>query len=81
VSDPVALAAHVLRDVPGDWTAEKIEDAMNGAPNQRVNLSKPILVMIVYATAAATESGQVLFFDDIYGHDETLEKLLQAGNR
>jgi murein L,D-transpeptidase YcbB/YkuD len=37
--------------------------------------------MIVYGTAMATESGQVLFFDDIYGHDETLEKLLQAGSR
>jgi murein L,D-transpeptidase YcbB/YkuD len=81
VSDPVALAAHVLRNAPGEWTEEKIEEAMNGAPNQRVNLSKPIQVMIVYGTAMATESGQVLFFDDIYGHDETLEKLLQAGSR
>jgi murein L,D-transpeptidase YcbB/YkuD len=81
VSDPVALAAHVLRDAPGDWTEEKIEDAMKGAPNQRANLSKPILVMIVYATAVATESGQVLFFEDIYGHDERLEELLQPGSR
>jgi murein L,D-transpeptidase YcbB/YkuD len=81
VSDPVALAAHVLRDAPGDWTEEKIEDAMKGAPNQRANLSKPLLVVIVYATAVATESGQVLFFEDIYGHDERLEELLQPGNR
>lgn len=81
VSDPVALAAHVLRNAVGDWTAGKIEEAMNGAPNQRVNLSKPIQVLILYSTAMATESGQVLFFDDLYGHDERLEKLLQARNR
>jgi murein L,D-transpeptidase YcbB/YkuD len=78
VNDPAALAAHVLRNAPGDWTEEKIEDAMKGAPNRRVNLSKPILVMIVYATAVATESGQVLFFEDIYGHDERLEQLLRG---
>jgi len=81
VSDPVALAEHVLRNAAGDWTAEKIEEAMSGEPNQRVNLSKPIQVMILYSTAMATESGQVLFFDDIYGHDEKLEKLLQARTR
>jgi murein L,D-transpeptidase YcbB/YkuD len=81
VSDPVALAAHVLREAPGDWTEEKIEEAMKGEPNQRVNLSTPIQVMILYATAIATESGQVLFFDDIYGHDERLEQLLRAKTR
>jgi murein L,D-transpeptidase YcbB/YkuD len=80
VSDPVTLAAHVLRNAAGDWTAEKVELAMNGAPNQRVNLSRPIQVLIVYGTAMATESGKVLFFDDIYGHDERLEKLLRAKN-
>lgn len=80
VSDPVALAEHVLRSAAGDWTAEDIKLAMSGAPNQRVNLSKPIQVMILYGTAMATESGQVLFFDDIYGHDERLEKLLRAKN-
>jgi murein L,D-transpeptidase YcbB/YkuD len=32
--------------------------------------------LILYATALATEDGQVMFFDDIYGHDRKLEKLL-----
>jgi len=81
VSDPVGLAEHVLRDEAGGWTAEKIEEAMNGEPNQRVNLSRPIQVMILYATATATESGQVLFFDDIYEHDKRLEALLRARAR
>jgi len=76
VSDPVALAAYVLRDAPGDWTPAAIEAAMNGAQPQRVNLAKPIRVMILYTTALATEAGPVLFFDDIYGYDRKLERLL-----
>jgi murein L,D-transpeptidase YcbB/YkuD len=80
VRDPVALAEHVLRNAQGDWTTEKIEEAMKGEPNLRVNLSKPIQVMILYGTAIATESGQVLFFEDIYEHDKKLEELLQARN-
>jgi murein L,D-transpeptidase YcbB/YkuD len=80
VSDPVALAGHVLRNAAGDWTAERIEEAMSGEPNQRVVLPTPIQVMILYATAMATESGEVLFFDDIYGHDRRLVRLLRARN-
>jgi murein L,D-transpeptidase YcbB/YkuD len=80
VSDPVALAVHVLRNAEGDWTVEKIEAAMNGAPNQRVNLVKPIQVMILYGTVMAAESGQVFFFEDIYGHDRRLERLLRLQN-
>jgi murein L,D-transpeptidase YcbB/YkuD len=80
VSDPVALAAHVLRNAEGDWTVEKINAAMNGAPNQRVNLVKPIQVMILYGTVMAAESGQVFFFEDIYGHDRKLERLLRLQN-
>jgi L,D-transpeptidase YcbB len=76
VSDPVTLAEHVLRNAPGDWTTQKIETAMNGGTTQRVNLVKPIRVMILYGTVLATESGDVLFFDDIYGGDRKLESLL-----
>jgi murein L,D-transpeptidase YcbB/YkuD len=81
VADPVALAEHALRDTEGDWTAEKIRLAMNGEPNQRVQLARPIPVLILYVTARATESGQVRFFEDIYGHDEKLDALLRDSAR
>ena len=78
VSDPVGLAQYVLRDSP-EWTREKILGAMNdGADSFTVTLKKPIRVFIVYGTALATEIGEVLFFDDIYGHDERLEQALRA---
>jgi len=76
VSDPTALAAHVLRNEPGNWTPAKIDAAMNGSATLRVNLQKPIRVMILYATVLATEAGPVLFFDDLYGYDRKLEALL-----
>jgi murein L,D-transpeptidase YcbB/YkuD len=78
LSDPVALAAHVLRDQP-EWTVERIREAMNGDDNKRVNLKRPVPVCIVYATAIALESGDVLFYPDIYGLDRELDRLLQAG--
>jgi L,D-transpeptidase YcbB len=76
VSDPVALAAQVLRGTPGDWTPAKIEAAMNGARTFRVTLATPVRVMILYGTVLATESGEVMFFDDLYGDDRRLAALL-----
>jgi murein L,D-transpeptidase YcbB/YkuD len=76
VSDPAALAEYVLRNAAGDWTRERIEAAMNGADNQRVDLQQWVRVLIVYGTAVATEAGSVYFFNDIYGNDARLTKLL-----
>lgn len=76
VSDPMALAAYVLRNASGGWDAQKIDAAMRGANSSRIELLKPIRVMILYATAQATEAGPVEFFADIYGHDRKLAQLL-----
>jgi L,D-transpeptidase YcbB len=76
VSDPLGLATDVMKDEPGDWTREKIDAAMNGDKTVRVNLQRPITVLILYATALATEAGPILFFDDIYGYDRKLEQRL-----
>jgi murein L,D-transpeptidase YcbB/YkuD len=76
VSDPLGLAVLVLKDAPGDWTREKIQAAMNGTTTVRVNLARPINVLILYGTALATEAGPVMFFDDIYGYDRKLERQL-----
>ena len=78
VSDPVALARYVLREGPGVWDDARIEAAMNGEDTMRVTLPHPVPVMILYGTAVATESGRVLFFDDLYGQDRKLEALLRA---
>ena len=78
VKDPVALAAHVLRDRP-EWTVERVRAAMAGEDNKRVNLSHPVPVYIVYETAITHENGDVYFYSDIYGLDEELDGLLRKG--
>lgn len=78
LSDPVALAAHVLRDQP-DWTVERIRAAMQGEDDNRVNLSGPVPVCIVYTTAFASEDGEVFFYPDVYGLDGELARLLKLG--
>jgi murein L,D-transpeptidase YcbB/YkuD len=77
VSDPTGLAQYVLRDSP-EWTREKIQAAMNGTAPMTVTLKNRIRVFFVYGTALATENGNVLFFDDIYGHDQRLEEALSS---
>jgi murein L,D-transpeptidase YcbB/YkuD len=75
---PADLAAWVLRDNPG-WNAERIRAAMNGDKSEQVNLVHPIPVLILYATVIVLEDGLVHFYDDIYGHDASLEKVLAKG--
>ena len=75
---PDDLAVWVLRDNPG-WDMARVRAAMNGTPNQQVNLAHPIPVLILYATVIVTEDGIVHFYDDIYGHDAALEKVLAKG--
>jgi len=75
---PADLAVWVLRDNPG-WDMARVRGAMDGNPNQQVNLVHPIPVLILYATVIVTEDGLVHFYDDIYGHDAELEKVLAKG--
>ena len=64
----------------GDWDADKVHDAMNEGPNNRtVGLKTPIPVVIFYATGWVQEDGTVSFFDDIYGYDSELQKVLAKG--
>jgi len=72
------MAVWVLRDNPG-WDMEKVRAAMNGDKTQQVNLTHSIPVWIVYGTAVVPEDGQVHFYDDIYGHDVALDKVLLKG--
>lgn len=75
VEDAVALAAWVLRDEP-EWTPENILAAMHGEETIRVDIRKPIPVLILYGTAIVLENGEVQFYDDIYGYDADLERAL-----
>lgn len=76
VEDPVALAEWVLKDQPR-WTRERIEAAMAGTSSLRVDLTRPLPVILFYMTAMVMPTDQTLrFADDIYGHDTRLARAL-----
>jgi murein L,D-transpeptidase YcbB/YkuD len=78
LQDPPALARFVLRDQP-EWTPERIAEAMTADRPVTVNLARRIPVLLLYGTAVATESGEVFFYNDIYGHDRALDQQLRRG--
>jgi L,D-transpeptidase YcbB len=79
VEKPAELAAWALSNQP-EWTLEKVRAAMqSGGDNVTVNLAKPIPVLILYGTAVVEENGDVHFFDDLYGYDAALAKVLAKG--
>ncbi|MHB1021636.1 MAG: L,D-transpeptidase family protein [Acidobacteriaceae bacterium] len=79
VEKPVELAVWLLRDQP-QWNLDSIQAAMESGPNNHwVNLTQPVPVLIFYLTALAGRDGQVHFFDDIYGLDQSLNQVLSKG--
>ncbi len=79
VEKPAELAVWALRHNPG-WDLERVVAAMNGSQdNVRVDLANPLPVLIAYGTVAVDESGQVHFFEDVYGYDLELERALVKG--
>jgi murein L,D-transpeptidase YcbB/YkuD len=77
VSDASALAAYLLRSNGEGWDVSAIEAATCGTETFTVRLATPVPIFIVYGTVVADSNGELLFFDDVYGYDATLEKLLQ----
>ena len=78
VEDPATLAAWVLHDNP-KWTPDRIQETINAPGQLRVNLAKPIPVLVLYSTTVAEENGEVRFVEDIYGQDAKLERALESG--
>jgi murein L,D-transpeptidase YcbB/YkuD len=79
VEKPAELTAWVLRDKP-EWSLERVRAAMQtGKDNAQVNLTAPVPVLILYGTAVVDEQNEAHFFDDIYGYDADLEKVLARG--
>jgi L,D-transpeptidase YcbB len=79
VEKPAELAAWLLQGQP-KWTLDAVKAAMQSGPdNQQVNLDRPVPVVIIYLTAVVEENGEVHFFDDIYGHDRSLNAVLAKG--
>ena len=71
LADARKMAEYVLRDQK-EWTPEKINTAMNSARPVEVAVKKKIPVVITYFTSWVDDEGQLVFRDDVYGHDKRM---------
>jgi L,D-transpeptidase YcbB len=69
VADASKLAQYLLHD-QSDWTAQKINAAMNSGKEQTVDLKTKQPVNISYLTAWVDENGMMNFRPDVYNHDK-----------
>ena len=77
VEHPAALAQYVLAG-QRQWNADTIQEALQPGPTKHVDLSRPIPVVLFYATASVDGEGKARFAPDIYGRDVKLERELAA---
>jgi len=67
------LATWILDDVPG-WDRAAIDAGIAAGVLKVVNLPKRMPVAWIYVTGWMTRDGTVQFRDDVYKHDETLDR-------
>jgi len=65
--NPFDLAVHLFDDQ--GWDRARIDRVVESRKTTRVNLEKPVTVMLLYWTADADEDGTVFFHKDVYGRD------------
>jgi murein L,D-transpeptidase YcbB/YkuD len=76
VEDAFDLAEWVLAG-QDSWTRAAIDAAAGAQRSTRVDLARPIQVLLFYSTAwPVAEGGAIRFADDIYGRDAALETAL-----
>jgi murein L,D-transpeptidase YcbB/YkuD len=76
------LAAWILQDGPPGWGRAAIDAGIAAGQTKIINLPHKIPVAWVYLTGWVTRDGTVEFRDDVYKHDESLDRdaLSQAVN-
>lgn len=73
LSEPEKMAQYLLQNDPS-WDEMKIMDAMNAEKERFVKLKEPVEVFITYYTAWVDENGKLNFREDIYDHDQKIER-------
>ena len=63
------LATQLLGDDNGEWTPDKIQEALASKKTVQANFVKPLPVYIVYFSSAALNDGRIVDYRDLYGRD------------
>jgi len=75
IQKTMELAQYLLRKKE-EFTADSIQSIYEAGKTLQVILPEPIMVHIVYFTAAVDEKGTVIFRKDLYGRDKKLKAAL-----
>jgi L,D-transpeptidase YcbB len=67
------LAAWILEDVPG-WNRDAIDAGIARGHLKVINLPHQMPVAWIYVTGWVARDGTVNFRDDVYKHDQTLDR-------
>ena len=67
----IDLATELLGDDGGEWTPDKIQEALDSKKTVQANFVKPLPVYIVYFSSAALLDGRIVEYKDLYGRDST----------
>jgi murein L,D-transpeptidase YcbB/YkuD len=60
------------------WSRTKVANNIESGVSQTVKLPAKVPVHLTYFTAWPDENGKILYFNDIYGRDQTMEKALSV---
>ncbi len=72
------LAAWILKDGPPGWTRTAIDAGIATGVKKIVNLPRRMPVAWVYLTGWMTRDGIIQFRDDVYNHDQALDRAALA---
>jgi murein L,D-transpeptidase YcbB/YkuD len=76
VDQPFELAENILADEE-QWSQSALQSLKDTGETTRLNLAKPLDVLIMYWTVSINQDG-VHFYPDVYGRDKNLiEKLVK----
>lgn len=75
VKEAKNLAIAMLKDYP-EWTADRINKAMEGKEETTFKLPNKVPIYICYFTSWVNESGEISFFQDVYEKDNDLNKIM-----
>jgi murein L,D-transpeptidase YcbB/YkuD len=74
---PLELAGLLLAEST-EWSAERVQSALDSGIITRIALPRPLPIRILYLTAFEDEAGRLNMLPDIYGRDAVVARALAA---
>jgi murein L,D-transpeptidase YcbB/YkuD len=79
IEKPLEFAVYLLQKKPF-WNENRLRSALSGCVEQKIKLTSPIPIHIIYHTVWVDDTGQLQMRDDLYGRDPDLERLMQQND-